>query len=126
MTPGATRAFILLAAVSVCVIAGIAFVVRQNRSLIRDFQRFRVERAHQTTAADARLCRKVDRLDLALIHIVEAGAKPPKPGAYGYDYYKTHPSEATTLRRAGSQADAAVDELRKAACDPKNLPTANK
>lgn len=112
--------------IATAVLALFGYAIVQNRNLINDFRRFRVQRAKETTAADARLCNKVDKLDVALINIVAASAQAPKPGEYGYAYFKAHPEEASSKGRLHGQVDKAILKLRSAACDPSNLPTAGK
>lgn len=79
-------------------------------------------RAHQTAASDARLCRKVDRLDAAFFAFV-THSKPPKPGQYGYDYWKSHHKSEPVGAPGGSPPPGLVALLKSAACDPSNLPS---
>jgi hypothetical protein len=68
------------------------------------------------------ICRKVDRLDSALILFVRKPLVPDKPGQPGYRYYHDiAPDEAKTLR-TGKQSQVLLRLLRSAACDPSNLP----
>lgn len=71
-------------------------------------------------ATNATICQKVDRLDATLVAIVQAGTAALKPGDPGYAYYRAHPDEAANR---GVGAESAIRQLRKAACDPKHLPT---
>jgi hypothetical protein len=77
-------------------------------------------RALQTNRIDRQVCTKIDRLDNALIAIVQGAVVVPKPGDYGYTYYRTHPREAASLR-AGKPTAAQLATLRAAACDPSNI-----
>jgi hypothetical protein len=79
-------------------------------------------RAHQTGATDARLCRKVDRLGSALFVFVSS-QKPPKPGDYGYAYWRTHHRSEPVGAPGGKPPPALLALLRSAACDPANLPS---
>lgn len=65
-------------------------------------------RASQTASADKRICEKVDHLTSALILFATQNPKPP---------------EGTQRRR---DLDRFLEAMRKAACDPKNLPSTPK
>jgi hypothetical protein len=65
-------------------------------------------RAHSQTAADATLCRKIDRGTVALIRFVESLPVPPKG------------SKARLERRRFLAGE------RQALCDPKNLATSRR
>jgi hypothetical protein len=76
-------------------------------------------RSWQTNEADRSICKDVDRLEQVLERIVIAGAVPPKPGEYGYAYWKAHPEEAANRPRL---TVAQIQTLREGACDPDSLP----
>lgn len=79
-------------------------------------------RAYQTTASDAKLCRKIDRLD-ALFYGYVTRSKPLKPGQYGYAYWKAHHESEPLGAPGGKPSPELVALLKSAACDPKNLPS---
>jgi hypothetical protein len=79
-------------------------------------------RSHQTSSSDAKLCRKIDKLDAALLAFVSS-QKAPQPGEYGYDYWRTHHKSEPIGAPGGKPPKGLVALLRAAACDPKNLPS---
>lgn len=79
-------------------------------------------RAHQTASSDAKLCRKVDRLDAALLAFVSK-SKPLRPGQYGYAYWLSHHKTERIGAPGGPPPQALVKLLKSAACDPANLPS---
>lgn len=78
-------------------------------------------RAAQTSSSDRQLCRKIDRLDAALVAFVSS-SRAPKPGDYGYAYWTTHHKTEPT-GAPGKPPQALLELLRAAACDPSNLPS---
>jgi hypothetical protein len=79
-------------------------------------------RSIQTSRSDAALCRKVDKLDAAIIAFVST-QKAPKPGEYGYAYWTDHHKTEPTGAPGGKPPKELVSLLRQAACDVHNLPS---
>jgi hypothetical protein len=79
-------------------------------------------RSAQTSSSDRQLCRKIDRLDAALFGAVSS-SKPPKPGEYGYAYWRTHHKTEPFGAPGGKPSPALIALLKSAACDPSNLPS---
>lgn len=83
---------------------------------------FFVWRAYQTTRSDVVICKKIDRLDAALIAIV-SHSTAPKIGQYGFTYWKSHHLTEPDGAPGGVPPAAVIKALRLAACDPDNLPS---
>lgn len=77
-------------------------------------------RSHVTAQADRRVCVKIDRLDTALLAIVRR-QPAPKPGDYGYAYWRAHHNREPNGAPGGPPAAGIIAALEKAACDPSNI-----
>lgn len=117
-------------AITLAFVGGLVWINRvaqQNHRLIVQQRELSHQRIVDRKHSDQVICRKVDRLDSALLRIVATPRPALQPGQYGYDYWIHHPNE--TVGRPGTRQSALVrqaasdilSELRKAACDPANL-----